>query len=835
MTSNAAAATSVSALATNSITIPGAGNYIDQVIAAQGFTTLQNIFNTREGITFATLKKLVMYLSIDAIKQLVQMGVSWIKNNFSAEMLYTSSIFQWLTGLLVKLRRLGRSRQSQQSQQLPQSVDNLDNLSPIAPPSKTYIDVELSKLFWNCVLEDFATNPADYSRTITDYSFVQETKTRMSLFETWSNIQIRFDAVSKVDEKGQGESKESKESKDRCVASPRFDIKFTYDYNTVTKDRILKNVEVKKNGTTGIRSKLAVTSDGKLDTSKYNSCFDMVPFPDYVKYITALMQKHGQTCDGKCHCYWVFPARGAKWSLETMKHHVQESSFLKKRLYEVMLIWYTAYPSLKKSEMAKATNLFDHKLNTSSDGFSGTETVSLSKFMKGQFDPILHEIPYFDNVSVWLRDRMEGRVSWASVEQTTAGNMLLSTTSDLHTNNEDLVEAWTNYLQRISQVVTAPAATTSSNTRKKVKLYSLRVKRTEIETKVDNPEYESWEATMKYLTAAQQSSVTATTTTAAVSANAKSSAASASGFSSENELGRPAAINPLASAGPAPPKTLTKKTTEVSILCEEENEGYKDFSTLYLDTKDHHRLYTCLDQFKNNQPQYDELGIPYKLGIIMHGEAGGGKSASVLTIGSFLQKNIYNIDLREVKTNGDLKKLFTHVNKQCANGGVIVMEDIDVMCSVVHRRDSAEAKAAFLDAQVLAAEDRSEDAPLTLSYFLNLLQGSLTQDGSVFIATTNDYSILDPAFVRAGRVDVTLELRRCTHHQIKLMYKRIIGREMDPTLLATLPEYKILPAEMIATLVEYRLRPEEDIVEAVKALCRVPCLAAAPQRPLGQF
>ena len=53
---------------------------------------------------------------------------------------------------------------------------------------------------------------------------------------------------------------------------------------------------------------------------------------------------------------------------------------------------------------------------------------------------------------------------------------------------------------------------------------------------------------------------------------------------------------------------------------------------------------------------------------------------------------------------------------------------------------------------------------LTLDYFLNLLDGTLTCDGSIIIMTTNHIDHIDPAIYRAGRVDSIIEMLKSDHY-----------------------------------------------------------------------
>ncbi len=237
---------------------------------------------------------------------------------------------------------------------------------------------------------------------------------------------------------------------------------------------------------------------------------------------------------------------------------------------------------------------------------------------------------------------------------------------------------------------------------------------------------------------------------------------------------------------------IIETTTE--IICDEVNSTYKDFSTLYLKQHDLHVLSTTLYNFKHKKNIYNDLGLPYKFGVLLHGPPGTGKSSAILAIASYLQKNIYYVDFNNIKTNNDLKAVFNKVNKEMSNNGIIVMEDIDVMTNIVHDR----------------ALNHYNDDNLTLECFLNLLQGSLTKDGSIFIATTNNIDILDPAFIRDGRFDVKINLTACDHFQMNQIYKKFFNRSIPDDLIVQIPELKITPATFISKLIPYILCDIDD-------------------------
>lgn len=195
---------------------------------------------------------------------------------------------------------------------------------------------------------------------------------------------------------------------------------------------------------------------------------------------------------------------------------------------------------------------------------------------------------------------------------------------------------------------------------------------------------------------------------------------------------------------------------------------------------------------------------------MLYGEPGTGKSTTIQAIATFLQKDIYYVDIQNAKTNEDLQFIFEYVNKNVQNGGIIVIEDIDSMTDVVLKRSKSVTTEYTIKDLV-----NNMQSKLTLEYFLNILQGTLTMNDSIFIVTTNFYDKLDPAFCRDGRFDVKIELKLCDHYQIKSIYKRMLDKELSDEILKQIPENKYPPASIIFHIKNYifdKEVPEEEIM-----------------------
>lgn len=298
---------------------------------------------------------------------------------------------------------------------------------------------------------------------------------------------------------------------------------------------------------------------------------------------------------------------------------------------------------------------------------------------------------------------------------------------------------------------------------KKIRIFNTKIERKENVTKTQNPEYIEYQEKKEILTKLMKDPA-----------------------QKENNDIFSLKINEFILSDP-PPKELTEKSIESVVSIKQVNEKFKSFDTLYLRELDVKRLHNILIKFKNGAKLFEDYGLPNKLGVLLYGLPGTGKTTTIHAIASYLQKNIYYVNLSDVQTNEELQMIFDHVLVQSSSSGIIVFEDIDAMTNVVL--------------------DRSKYPPnnekLTLEYFLNLLQGSLTRDGTIFIATTNHIEKLDPAFCRIGRFDVRIDMKLCDRYQIKKIYKTFVGNDIDDNVLEKIEEDKYSPAEIIFHLVNH--------------------------------
>lgn len=127
--------------------------------------------------------------------------------------------------------------------------------------------------------------------------------------------------------------------------------------------------------------------------------------------------------------------------------------------------------------------------------------------------------------------------------------------------------------------------------------------------------------------------------------------------------------------------------------------------------------------FMENKSYYEEKGIPYTLGILLHGEPGCGKTSLIKAIAKDTNRHVCNIRLTPTTTVRQLKSLFFSPKLTITQDGqtqvldvpmerrVLVFEDIDCTSDVVLSREWKQTPYKTIDSSHETKTPSGEKTP----------------------------------------------------------------------------------------------------------------------------
>jgi len=250
--------------------------------------------------------------------------------------------------------------------------------------------------------------------------------------------------------------------------------------------------------------------------------------------------------------------------------------------------------------------------------------------------------------------------------------------------------------------------------------------------------------------------------------------------------------------------------------------------------------------------EYEDAGITFKAGILLFGEPGCGKSCTIRGILNRTGRHGVLVRWSNIKTCSDFVGIFrSAINNKKYNLGELcfIFEDFDAnKDEVLKKRSDTPGQSQVIkdlqdyenpptsiedvikksnDSQLKTVQDmlqtitKSNSDDLTLECVLNTIDGIVELHDAMYIFTTNmDIDKLDKAFIRPGRIDYMLELKRATVNVIREMvsykYRHAnIDISKYEEYFKCMRDDKISPAEVQKTYLKYS---PENIEECLKEL-----------------
>lgn len=211
-------------------------------------------------------------------------------------------------------------------------------------------------------------------------------------------------------------------------------------------------------------------------------------------------------------------------------------------------------------------------------------------------------------------------------------------------------------------------------------------------------------------------------------------------------------------------------------------------------------LVAKIGEFHRSRDWYRDHGIPHRMGILLEGPPGNGKTTLIKALASHFNRTLVTIPLGSRGTDDErLLSVFGQLNQN-----FVVAEDVDCLTG--------------FDGRERPGSDSQVGSHLTFSGLLNAIDGVASSEGYVLFFTTNHPEKLDPALLRPGRIDHVIHIGNVERGQGGAYFRSFYGPGHEAEASAFVDRFAdgmCSMAELQNHLMTYRDAPAEAAVAPI--------------------